>query len=35
VEANYSGEIIIKPISLDGKEMNAIDSYNMEYWINH
>ncbi len=35
VEANDSGDLNIYPLSLDGKEMNVIDSYNMEYWINH
>ncbi len=33
VEANESGELNIHPLSLNGKEMNAIDSYTTEYWF--
>ena len=32
VEANDSGEISIYPFSLNGKKMNTIDTYNLEYW---
>jgi len=32
VESDQSGEMQIQPLSLNGKEMNSIESYSIEYW---
>ena len=32
VEATENGEVHIRPHSLNGNQMNAIESYTMEYW---